>query len=221
MGLANIELPKKVKYAPHKKKADGGSKMDLAGRTYADRLALPGDLKLLTVQIDCVEGLRRNSKCILALHFARLFFQLYILLEKKDQAYVKAALDAVEAYCEGSFSDALPVMLGDRSSELLDFAKIETGFDGRVAPGCSTATRSSPARRGGCEKNHVELRKIPPKGTDFDAFAFDDVAKVCSHLNSYPRPNQGAAPIRLASLVLPVTCSRAWACAPFRPTTRS
>ena len=58
-------------------------------------------------------------------------------------------------------------------------------------------------------------------GTDFDAFAFDDVAKVCSHLNSYPRPNQGAAPIRLASLVLPVTCSRAWACAPFRPTTRS
>ena len=153
-----------------------------------------GDLKLLTVQIDCVEGLRRNSKCILALHFARLFFQLYILLEKKDQAYVKAALDAVEAYCEGSFSDALPVMLGDRSSELLDFAKIETGFDGRVAPGCSTATRSSPAE-GGCEKNHVELRKIPPKGTDFDAFAFDDVAKVCSHLNSYPRPNQGRRPL--------------------------
>ena len=141
MGLANIELPKKVKYAPHKKKADGGSKMDLAGRTYADRLALPGDLKLLTVQIDCVEGLRRNSKCILALHFARLFFQLYILLEKKDQAY-----------CEGSFSDALPVMLGDRSSELLDFAKIETGFDGRVAPGCSTATRSSPARRGAARR---------------------------------------------------------------------
>ena len=133
MGLANIELPKKVKYAPHKKKADGGSKMDL-----------PGDLKLLTVQIDCVEGLRRNSKCILALHFARLFFQLYILLEKKDQAYVKAALDAVEAYCEGSFSDALPVMLGDRSSELLDFAKIETG--------CSTATRSSPARRGAARR---------------------------------------------------------------------
>lgn len=78
-----------------------------------------------------------------------------------------------------------------------------------------------PGQKGGCEKNHVELRKIPPKGTDFDAFAFDDVAKVCSHLNSYPRPNQGAAPIRLASLVLPVTCSRAWACAPFRPTTRS
>lgn len=152
MGLANIELPKKVKYAPHKKKADGGSKMDLAGRTYADRSPWPGDLKLLTVQIDCVEGLRRNSKCILALHFARLFFQLYILLEKKDQAYVKAALDAVEAYCEGSFSDALPVMLGDRSSELLDFAKIETGFDGRVAPGCSTATRSSPARRGAARR---------------------------------------------------------------------
>lgn len=181
----------------------------------------PGDLKLLTVQIDCVEGLRRNSKCILALHFARLFFQLYILLEKKDQAYVKAALDAVEAYCEGSFSDALPVMLGDRSSELLGLREDRDRLRWPRRTRMLYSDSVKPGQKGGCEKNHVELRKIPPKGTDFDAFAFDDVAKVCSHLNSYPRPNQGAAPIRLASLVLPVTCSRAWACAPFRPTTRS
>ena len=75
---------------------DGPCRQDLR-----DWLALPDDLKLLTVQVDCVEGLRRNSKCILTLHFVRLFFQLFILLENKDQAHVKAALDAVEAYCEG------------------------------------------------------------------------------------------------------------------------
>ena len=79
IGLANIELPKKVKYTPLKKRAEGAPKADLAGKTYADRLALLEDLRLLTVQMDCVEGLHRNSKCILALHFARLFFQLYIL----------------------------------------------------------------------------------------------------------------------------------------------
>lgn len=203
MGLANIELPKKVKYAPRKKRADSDPKMDLAGRTYADWLALSNDLKLLTVQIDCVEGLRRNSKCILTLHFVRLFFQLFILLKNKDQAHVKAALDAVETYCEGAFADTFPVMLGDRGSEFLDFSKIETGLDGARRTRMFYCDPVKPGQKGACEKNHVELRKIVPKGTDFDVLTFSDVAKACSHVNSYPRPGQGAAPLKLASLVLP------------------
>lgn len=203
MGLANIELPKKVKYAPRKKKTDGEPKMELAGRTYADWLALPDDLKLLTVQIDCVEGLRRNSKCILTLHFVRLFFQLFILLKNKDQAHVKAALDAVETYCEGAFTDAFPVILGDRGSEFLDFEKIERALDGSRRTRMFYCDPVKPGQKGACEKNHVELRKIVPKGTDFDALSFDDVSKACSHVNSYPRAGQGVAPIQLASLVLP------------------
>ena len=203
MGLANIELPKKVKYAPRKRRAEGEPKMDLAGRTYSDWLELSDDERTLTVQIDCVEGLRRNSKCILSLHFVRLFFQLYILLESKDQAHVKAALDAVETYCEGRFPDAFPVMLGDRGSEFLDFTKIEVGLDGTRRTRMFYCDPVKPGQKGACEKNHVELRKILPKGTDFDALAFGDVSDVCSHVNSYPRPGQGAAPIQLASLVLP------------------
>ena len=203
MGLANIELPKKVRYAPRKKRVEGGPKMDLAGRTYADWLALPEDLRLLTVQVDCVEGLRRNSKCILSLHFVRLFFQLYILLEAKTQAHVKAALDAIEVCCEGSFPGAFPVMLGDRGSEFLDFAKIETGLDGSRRTRMFYCDPVKPGQKGACEKNHVELRKILPKGTDFDALTQWDVSVACSHVNSYVRAGQGAAPIALASLVLP------------------
>lgn len=217
MGLANIELPKKVKYAPRKKKANGEPKMELAGRTYADWLALPDDLKLLTVQIDCVEGLRRNSKCILTLHFVRLFFQLFILLESKDQAHVKAALDAVETYCKGAFRAAFPVMLGDRGSEFLDFSKIERGLDGSRRTRMFYCDPVKPGQKGSCEKNHVELRKIVPKGTDFDALSFDDVSKACSHVNSYPRAGQGVAPILLASLVLPknlLECLGVYAIAP-------
>ena len=203
MGLANIELPRKVKYAPRKKRDGSAPKMDLAGHAYADWLALPDDLKLRTVQIDCVEGLRRNAKCILSLHFVRLFFQLYILLEAKTQAHVKAALDAVEAYCGGAFADAFPVMLGDRGSEFLDFAKIETGLDGSRRTSMFYCDPVKPGQKGACEKNHVELRKILPKGTDFDALTQWDVSVACSHVNSYVRAGQGAAPIALASLVLP------------------
>ena len=129
IGLANIELPKKVKYTPLKKRAEGAPKADLAGKTYADRLALLEDLRLLTVQMDCVEGLHRNSKCILTLHVIRLFFQLFILLENKNRAHVEGVLDAVETCCEGAFAEAFPVMLGDHSSEFLDFGKIERGLD--------------------------------------------------------------------------------------------
>ena len=203
MGLANIELPRKVRYAPRKKREQGQPKMDLAGRTYADWLALPDELRLLTVQVDCVEGLRRNAKCILSLHFVRLFFQIYILLESKTQAHVKAALDAVELYCEGAFADAFPVMLGDRGSEFLDFLKIETGLDGGRRTRMFYCDPVKPGQKGACEKNHVELRKILPKGTDFDALTQWDVSVACSHVNSYVRAGQGAAPIALASLALP------------------
>ena len=203
MGLANIELHRKVKYAPRKRRDEGAPKMDLAGRTYADWLALPDELRLLTVQIDTVEGLRRNSKCILSLHFVRLFFQIYILLDAKTQAHVKAALDAVESYCEGAFADALPVMLGDRGSEFLDFAKIEAGLDGSRRTRMFYCDPVKPGQKGACEKNHVELRKILPKGTDFDALTQWDVSVACSHVNSYVRAGQGAAPMALASLALP------------------
>ena len=203
MGLANIELPKKVKYAPRKKREEGTPKMTLEGRTYTDWLALPDEMRLRTVQIDCVEGLRRNTKTILSLHFVRLFFQIYILLESKTQVCVKAALDALEKYSEGAFTDVFPVILGDRGSEFLDFEKIETGADGARRTNMFYCDPVKPGQKGACEKNHVELRKILPKGTDFDALTFTDVALVCSHVNSYVRPGQGVAPIQLASLVLP------------------
>lgn len=203
MGLANIELPRKVRYAPRKKREEGAPKMSLEGRTYADWLALPDDLRLRTVQIDCVEGLRRNSKAILSLHFVRLFFQIHILLESKTQACVKDALDALEEYCEGAFADAFPVILGDRGSEFLDFGGIEAGRDGARRTSMFYCDPVKPGQKGAAEKNHVELRKILPKGTDFDMLAFADVSLACSHVNSYVRPGQGAAPIQLASLALP------------------
>ncbi len=60
-----------------------------------------------------------------------------------------------------------------------------------------------PSQKGACEKNHEHLRRILPKGTDFSALTEEDVALVCSHVNSYPRAAQGGAPIDMASLALP------------------
>ena len=203
VGLASMELPRKVRYAPRKKRREDSPKMSLEGRTYADWPELPEEMRLRTVQVDCVEGLRRNSKAMLSLHFVRLFLQIHVLLESKTQACVKGALDALEEYCEGAFADVFPVILGDRGSEFLDFGKIETGMDGARRTSMFYCDPVKPGQKGAAEKNHVELRKILPKGTDFDALAFADVSLACSHANSYVRPGQGAAPIALASLALP------------------
>ena len=203
LGLSNIELPKKVKYAPRKKKDKNEAKMELCGHTYKDWCALPEEQRMRTVQIDCIEGLRRNSKAVLSLHFVRLFFQIFILLPSKTQACVKEALDALELYCEGAFSDVFPILLGDRGSEFLDFTKIEEGQDGSRRTQMFYCDPIKPGQKGACEKNHVEFRKILPKGSDFDVLTPEDISLVTSHVNSYVRAGQGAAPIALASLVLP------------------
>ena len=61
-------------------------------------------------------------------------------------------------------------------------------------------------QKGSCEKNHVEFRKIVPKGTSMDLLTAQDMALVTSHVNSDPRPSLGGlAPLDLASAVLPKT----------------
>ena len=42
-------------------------------------------------------------------------------------------------------------------------------------------------QKGKIEKNHVELRKIFPKGTDFNNYSQKDLDKALSYINSYPR----------------------------------
>lgn len=52
-------------------------------------------------------------------------------------------------------------------------------------------------QKGACEKNHVELRKVLPKGLfSFDLLARADVALASSHVNSLPRASlMGLCPI--------------------------
>ena len=56
-----------------------------------------------------------------------------------------------------------------------------------------------------CEKNHVEIRKVLPKGrTNFDALTKSDMATLMSHVNSYAREVLAwATPYDLAKLMLP------------------
>lgn len=203
MGLANIELPKKVRYRQRKEK-QGEPRMELCGRRYRDWEGLTEEERVCTVQMDTIEGTRSDKKAVLSLHFPRLMFQIYVLLPNKTQSSVIGALDAIEDCCEGAFADVFGVLLTDRGSEFLDFAGIERSCrDKRSRCRVFYCDPMKPAQKGAAEKNHVEFRKIAPKGTSFDGLTQCDIARIASHVNSYPRAAQGQAPIRLAKVVLP------------------
>ena len=61
-------------------------------------------------------------------------------------------------------------------------------------------------QKAGCGRNHVELRKLLPKGRgiSFDALDGRDCAELMSQLNSMPRPSlMGLSPFSMLGAAMP------------------
>lgn len=205
--IRKMDLHKKVKYKPrHTKKSNRHESLFYKSREYSDYLKLDEDKRLSVVQMDCVEGTRNDTQVILTLHFVSLRFQIYILLAKKSSDCVVAALDYLEELCGGKdiFKSVFGLILTDRGYEFDDYLGIEKGERCKVY----YTDPQRPNQKGGCEKNHVELRKIIPKSTSIDALELDAwiMAEICSHANSSTRLSIGnASPMALAQIALPAS----------------
>lgn len=205
-----LELARKVRRRPRRTRAPRTrDRVDRSTRTYADFCALPKEERMAAWQGDTVEGRERDVQRLLTLELPRIRFQPCLLLEDGTSEQVVSALDALERLIgspEG-FEAAIPILLVDRGREFDDWAGMERSCLVKGVGRCRVFY-TDPERadqKGACERNHSELRRILPKGrTDFDALTPRDVALVCSHVNSYPRPSLGGArPIELAALMLP------------------
>lgn len=203
-GIVNLDLPKKVKFKARKRHEPHVPRHEMAGRTYLDFQALPLEVQMSAVQMDCVEGKRGEKPTILTLLFRRFNFQIMMLIPEQNQEEVVHALDLIEGLLDGDFSKYFGIILTDRGSEFLDPLLIETGTDGKQRCKVYYCDPMKSGQKGSCEKNHVEIRKILPKGTSFVGLTGADIALVSSHVNSYTRPILGGvAPYALASQVLP------------------
>ena len=210
MGMSNMDLPRKVRYK--QRKHDNGSpkesRIDRTGRTYADFLELSLDERVMVAQADTVLGFESNRQRILSLHLVAASFQFYLLHDGTSASTV-AAFDALETYLGSveAFRAVFGIVLADRGSEFNDFAGMERSVlaDGEKRCRVFYCDPMRSCQKGACEKNHEELRKILPKGrSDFDALSAVDVAVLCSHVNSYPRPGRrGARPYDLAEPMVP------------------
>lgn len=203
--IINLELPKKVRYKERKKRIEAPFRTELIGKTYADFSRLPFEKQLSAVEMDCVCGKSRDEQAVLTLYFRRFCFQLMILLPAKTQQCVGLALDQVEMLCgKKAFKTHFGIILTDRGSEFLNAEILERGIEGDQRCQIYYCDPMKSGQKGGCEKNHVEIRKILPKGTSFDDLIPVELAHICSHVNSYTRPVLGGvSPYSLASTVLP------------------
>jgi IS30 family transposase len=205
LGLANIDLPKKVKYKP-RRKVRNWRIIDRSGRSYSDFEELSESVKENAVQMDCVMGKQRGYKCILTLHFPKWEFQIMIMLEEHTSSCVVGALDFIESVIGlEKFKSLFGVILTDRGIEFADFEAIERSASSpqrRCRVFYCDPMRS--CQKGSCEKNHEFIRCIIPKGSDLDVLSQYDIATVASHVNSYPRPSLGGrSPFALANRKIP------------------
>lgn len=209
--ILNIDLRRKVKYKPRKKKPKEGAGIPreaLAGRTHDDFKALDEKERMSAVEADCVVGrLGVDSQVILTLLFRRTNFQIMMLLASQTKAEVVSALDALESLVGGpeQFSRVFPILLCDRGTEFADVERMEHSRNGKPRTRVFFCDPMRSNQKGKCEKNHEEMRKVLPKGrTNFDALTKRDMAVLMSHVNSYARDSLNwAAPYDLEKLMAP------------------
>ena len=179
-GMTNMELRRKVGYRPRSRRAPKRATSHSARRSHASFLALGEDACAAAWEMDTVEGSRGDS--------ARLLTLLHGVLGEDG---ARRAFGAVLTDNGSEFADegAIAALLGERDGETRLFY-----CDPRQSQ-----------QKGACEKNHVEIRKLLPKGAGarFDRLTAADCALLMSQVNSEPRGALGfLTPARVLRMAL-------------------
>lgn len=205
-GMTALELTRKAGYKKRRAKPKESGGQVAEGHTYKDFLTLEEDVRLSVVEMDTVMGTKHDVGSILTLHIKRLLFQIGIKLTVHNSEHVVSAIDWLEELLRGSFGKFYGVGLCDRGIEFFPTEAFETS---RLVPGTKRmqlfycdARRAN--QKGSAERNHVEFRKVVPKGTSIDSLTNYELAEIFSHVNSQPRRTLfGMSPMALATQVLP------------------
>jgi IS30 family transposase len=194
-GMSNAELRRKVGYKARRHGVRATPTAHGPERSYEAFSALPEEERACACEMDTVVGRSADTRCVLTLYLRPARFQLAMCLPEKTSSAVAAALDSLEAALgrEG-FQRLFGLLLTDNGTEFADTSAIEASRDGGRARTrvyyCDVRMSQQKAR---CERNHVELRKLLPKGRGipFDLLDDHDMACVMGELDSEPRPSLG------------------------------
>ena len=194
-GMSSLELRRKCGYKPRRRAAPPRQTAHGAARSFAAFMELPEEERAAACEMDTVVGLKSDRRCLLTLYLRAFRFQVALLMPDKTAASTESALDMLEKAAPRAFRRLFSLLLTDNGAEFADCAAIERSALDPSARRCSVHycdVRQS-QQKGGCERNHVELRKLLPKGrgVSFDRLTGRDCAVLMSQLNSEPRPSLG------------------------------
>lgn len=208
LSVADIDLPKKVKYKPRKAHSteinDSGV---YEGRTFKEYEAYMKEYPDTKVtEMDTVVGPEGSRKVLLTLHYCAPDFMMAFLLDSKEASGVEALFDRMNGAIGTSlFCKTMPLILTDRGGEFKHPDALECGTDNVLRTSIYYCDPMASWQKPHCEKNHEYIRKICPQGiTTFDRLTQDDVNLMMSHINSACRESLGGlTPFALAKLMLP------------------
>lgn len=195
-GMTNMELRRKVGYRPRRRAPAASATRHSPRRSYAAFLGLGEDACAAAWEMDTVEGAREDSACLLTLLHRPSRLQLALPLAAKDAESV-AALGGVRSVLgAGGTGRVFRAVLTDNGAEFSDEGAIAALIG--EEPGETRLFYCDPRRsdqKGACERNHVEIRKLLPKGRGlrFDRLVPADLSLAMSHVNSEPRGALGFA----------------------------
>ena len=188
----NIDLPRKVRYRPHRIKGGRAFKVDKKcriGRTIEDyqQFCLEHP-ELHTVELDSVEGIKGGA-VLLTVHFVKAKLQLAFLREANDSASVTEIFhQLLRTLGTWDYKKLFALLLADNGSEFSNPRAIEYAEDGERVSRLFYCDPSAPGQKGHCENNHEFIRRIIPKGKDIGNYTQGQISLMMNHINSYGRP---------------------------------
>lgn len=202
-GMSNAELRRKVGYKPRRKTKEKKATHHGPERSHQAFLALPEEERSRACEMDTVVGRPGDSQCLLTLLSRACKVQLPLLMPSRTKAETVAALDEVErAIGLEAFRRMFDPILTDNGGEFEDAGGIERSCTREGERRCRVfyCDPMQSQQKGACERNHVEIRKMLPKGRgiSFDDLDEVDARFVGSNVNSEPRPSlMGLSPLAM------------------------
>lgn len=187
-----LDFPRIVKYKKRKNKKRRSRQereilVDRKYKNFIEYTTKHTDLNI--VEMDTVEGLKTDSKCILTLFFRKSNFMLMFLLESQTTAEVTKVFEYLQqTLFEDDYKRLFQVILTDNGHEFFDVLNIECHHKtGELLSKVFYCDPGASWQKGGIEKNHEFIRYVLPKKTTFKNLTQDACSIISNHINSLCR----------------------------------
>ena len=202
----NIDLPRKVRYKPRKKKPK--ARVDQSyrvGRTYADfKSYMETNADTSVVEMDVVESVK-GGRVFLTFYFRQTKLMLAFIMENQTQDCVTEVFDYLEnLFGLSVFRKVFSHILTDNGSEFKHVNTLEYSSTGTRRCTVYYCNPMASHQKGGIEKNHEFIREYIPKYTSIGFCNQELTTLMINHINSIIRDSiNEKTPYDLAELLMP------------------